>query len=425
MNILSATAASVEIKGAAYDVEPISAGEHGTVAVRVTKIVNGESYDVVECSCPDFICRHEGKGTVCKHGAAMLAGGFLAAPAIAEPVPTFYPCQNPDRDDNAADCDALGLSWRDDTYCNACYLQSILTIRLAKIDDADRARVVANLAAEAIDDAEDFLVDVIRLSIDHLRSGDADSSNQWSHMTRRERQAFDLWLNLIGERFPAEMGIERPADACFRWDEFAARCVNGSPVTFPEPQGPTDPETLYTVLDPTPFLASPTARAARAFLAYTEWSPMHETHADAEDLAALGIAPVSGGSDEAEPAKPCPACGSESGAIQSALDLQGKPTWQVYCGRCDHRGEVCHDSPRHAVDSWNATPRPAAFPPRPMPTPQLDGTPESIPAALEHIAREYNAATDPTGEPRTWLATVCEQGAAEIRRLRAELAKRG
>jgi hypothetical protein len=92
MTTLSAAAVEVEIKGALYAVEPIAPGECGTSAVRVVKLVNGESYDVirthlniVECSCPDFVCRHEGKGTVCKHGAAMVARGFLP---VASPVPS-------------------------------------------------------------------------------------------------------------------------------------------------------------------------------------------------------------------------------------------------------------------------------------------------------------------------------------------------
>ncbi len=88
MSSLLEAPATVEIKGASYAVETIPAGECGRAAVRVTKLVNGESYDVIrtdrgiiECSCPDFVCRHEGKGTLCKHGASMLARGFLDVPA--------------------------------------------------------------------------------------------------------------------------------------------------------------------------------------------------------------------------------------------------------------------------------------------------------------------------------------------------------
>jgi hypothetical protein len=91
MTTLQQNATTIEIKGASYTVELIPAGEFGLAACRITKLVNGETYDVIRqhdglvtCSCPDFVCRHESKGTVCKHGAAMVARGFLAAPC---PVP--------------------------------------------------------------------------------------------------------------------------------------------------------------------------------------------------------------------------------------------------------------------------------------------------------------------------------------------------
>lgn len=76
----------IEIKNATYAVEAIDPGFAGVAAARVTKLVNGESYDVVlthdyqvTCECPDWVCRHEGRGTHCKHGKAMVDGGFLVA----------------------------------------------------------------------------------------------------------------------------------------------------------------------------------------------------------------------------------------------------------------------------------------------------------------------------------------------------------
>ena len=97
MLIIAAAAPAVKpstlsIKGNAYRVSEIDPGECGVSAVRLIKLVDGEVYDlirtradVVECSCPDFVRRHEGKGTVCKHGAAMVARGFLpAAPVEVE-----------------------------------------------------------------------------------------------------------------------------------------------------------------------------------------------------------------------------------------------------------------------------------------------------------------------------------------------------
>jgi hypothetical protein len=98
MTSLSATATEVEIKGALYAVEAIPAGEFGQSAVRVTKLVNGESYDVirtrldlVECSCPDWVVRHDGKGTMCKHGRAMVVAGYLAAPCPIPNKPAVRP----------------------------------------------------------------------------------------------------------------------------------------------------------------------------------------------------------------------------------------------------------------------------------------------------------------------------------------------
>jgi hypothetical protein len=88
----------VEIKGATYSVETISPGECGVSAARVTKLVNGESYDVirtrlnvVECTCPDYVCRHEGKGTLCKHAASMVARGFLPTPDAPPTMPGYRP----------------------------------------------------------------------------------------------------------------------------------------------------------------------------------------------------------------------------------------------------------------------------------------------------------------------------------------------
>ncbi len=105
MSNLTLETAQVEIKNATYAVEPIPAGEFGSTAVRVTKLVNGETYDVIRghdnivtCSCPDFIFRHEGNGTHCKHASAMLARGFLDTPPVVASIPpTFTPVSDLDR----------------------------------------------------------------------------------------------------------------------------------------------------------------------------------------------------------------------------------------------------------------------------------------------------------------------------------------
>jgi hypothetical protein len=96
MTTLSIELPVVEIKSrtgsASYSVETIPAGEFGVAAIRLTKLVNGESYDLLrtndnglECTCPDFVCRHEGKGTCCKHLSFAVANGFL--PVAPSPAP--------------------------------------------------------------------------------------------------------------------------------------------------------------------------------------------------------------------------------------------------------------------------------------------------------------------------------------------------
>jgi hypothetical protein len=105
MTSLTDNATTIEIKGAKYNVEAIEAGECGVSAVWVTKRITGESYDVirtredvVECSCPDFVARHEGKGTCCKHGTALVGRGFLpTAPAPVASKPNVAPVTPADR----------------------------------------------------------------------------------------------------------------------------------------------------------------------------------------------------------------------------------------------------------------------------------------------------------------------------------------
>jgi hypothetical protein len=94
----AAKASPLEIKGATYAAEPIDPGFAGTAAVRVTKLVSGDVYDVVlghdgvvSCSCPSFVCRHEGKGSMCKHGAAMVVRGFLPTTDAPTTMPGYRP----------------------------------------------------------------------------------------------------------------------------------------------------------------------------------------------------------------------------------------------------------------------------------------------------------------------------------------------
>lgn len=79
------------IKGTAYDVAPLDAGECGSRAFRLTK-ADGAAYDVVrtahtvECDCGDYEFRHRGTAGLCKHGRALVALGLVEAPAEAPPA---------------------------------------------------------------------------------------------------------------------------------------------------------------------------------------------------------------------------------------------------------------------------------------------------------------------------------------------------
>lgn len=87
---------TIEIKGTTYGVERIDPGFAGVAAVRLIKLASADTcYDVVRqddglivCDCPDFVVRHEGKGTCCKHGKAAVAAGLLETSApVASPTP--------------------------------------------------------------------------------------------------------------------------------------------------------------------------------------------------------------------------------------------------------------------------------------------------------------------------------------------------
>lgn len=81
-------AASLTIKGAAYDATPIDAGEDGTAAYRLVRRRGGACYDVirthaglVECDCPDYEARRRGlTAEPCKHGRALVEAGLIEAP---------------------------------------------------------------------------------------------------------------------------------------------------------------------------------------------------------------------------------------------------------------------------------------------------------------------------------------------------------
>jgi hypothetical protein len=85
------TPAKFSIYGFNYTASEIDPGECGTVAYRLHKIETNNSYDVIlnhfgelTCDCPDYVARHEGNGTSCKHGRKLVELGLVPAPT---PIP--------------------------------------------------------------------------------------------------------------------------------------------------------------------------------------------------------------------------------------------------------------------------------------------------------------------------------------------------
>lgn len=77
------------IKGTRYGVEPIPAGEFGTIAFRLSKHgADAAVYDVVRthdglaaCDCPHYEARLRGLSSApCKHGTALIDAGLAAPP---------------------------------------------------------------------------------------------------------------------------------------------------------------------------------------------------------------------------------------------------------------------------------------------------------------------------------------------------------
>jgi hypothetical protein len=96
--------ATLKINGTDYTVEPIPAGEFGTIAFRLVKRGSDAVYDVVrthqgivECDCPDYESRHRGNGLgMCKHGRALVTLGLVDAPHPFErPTPAVVEVEHP------------------------------------------------------------------------------------------------------------------------------------------------------------------------------------------------------------------------------------------------------------------------------------------------------------------------------------------
>jgi hypothetical protein len=261
MPTLSPATTEVEIKGATYAVEPIAPGEGGVSAVRVVKLKSGESYDVirtklnvVECSCPDYICRHEGKGTVCKHGAAMIARGYLPAPvrggspvaavtppaavapitpddvkrakrakffklnipapmAVEAPAPIVEPTPEPAPAENPRDS---WPAWTDEA-----------TWELGP--DAEPIEPPAP-STKALADrlwlAETTALLITNATVLDVEDGQEDDPDAVFERLEPENQAaFHCYLKMIGSPVAT-------------WHDWLDLCWEGSPVCFPEPTGP-------------------------------------------------------------------------------------------------------------------------------------------------------------------------------------------
>jgi hypothetical protein len=225
MTTLTDNATTIEIKGASYAVEPIPAGEFGLAAARVTKLVNGETYDVIrthdgrcECSCADFECRHRGLPTEgCKHIRVLKVAGFLDAPAPIEAD-----------DDDADDFGPEGDSW-------TAWPESLdrWDIEPEPIEparsDIDLSGFVplapAVVEAAPLDPFDDhWLGETAALLVTTSAIEDGDDG-AYFRLDPEYREAFWGFVGSLG--WP-----------CATWPAWLALCEAGSPVSFPEPPEP-------------------------------------------------------------------------------------------------------------------------------------------------------------------------------------------
>ena len=79
---------TLAIYGFGYTVRLIDAGECGTVAYEMHRTDTNHTYHVirthhglVKCDCGDYLFRHDGTASTCKHGSALVAKGLMAAPS--------------------------------------------------------------------------------------------------------------------------------------------------------------------------------------------------------------------------------------------------------------------------------------------------------------------------------------------------------
>ena len=90
---------SLRIGGMAYALARVDPGEGGIIAWRLSKAGEDAPYDVrlaadgsASCTCADFVWRHDGNGSTCKHindvvVVGLMAGPTPAAEVLPEPAP--------------------------------------------------------------------------------------------------------------------------------------------------------------------------------------------------------------------------------------------------------------------------------------------------------------------------------------------------
>ena len=85
---------SLRIGGMAYALARVDPGEGGIIAWRLSKAGEDAPYDVrlaadgsASCTCADFVWRHDGNGSTCKHINDVMVVGLMAGPTPAAEAP--------------------------------------------------------------------------------------------------------------------------------------------------------------------------------------------------------------------------------------------------------------------------------------------------------------------------------------------------
>lgn len=205
----------VEVKGSSYLVEPMTPSDGQVSAVRLIKRTTKEGHEVVRladgsvaCTCPAF---HYSNGSMCKHAVHAVANGLVpVAPIEPAPLPVVVVVPEPMTPERRAESRARVLmSLEADVWARTSV--SLATYRQWLGTDLELSPVRASMRA-------------------------------WGQMDPDDRERFGRWLEGIGYR----PGFAEYGELCLeeRFDAFFGECLEGSPVSFPEP-GPApswDPE---------------------------------------------------------------------------------------------------------------------------------------------------------------------------------------